>query len=70
MVGLPYELQIYTHIRAKPYSIDPFNEVGIPEQERDSLLIRDFLSSYEALSNSVAEQVNQRYFRIGRDFEE
>lgn len=52
----------------KPFSIDPFNEVGIPEKERDALLIKDFLNSYEALSQSIAEKVNNRYFCMGREF--
>ncbi len=68
MASLPYEEQIYTHYAAKPYSIDPFNEVGIPEKARDALLIRDFLKSYESLSIEISERVNKRYFRIGEEF--
>jgi hypothetical protein len=67
MAGLPYEERINVHLDAKPFSIDPFNEVGIPEKERDALLIRDFLSSYEALSNAVSEEINARYHRMGRE---
>ena len=52
----------------KPFSIDPFNEVGTPEKERNALLIKDFLNSYEALSQSIAEKVNNRYFCMGREF--
>ena len=68
MAGLPYEERINLHKTAKPFSIDPFNEVEIPQKERDALLIRDFLSSYEALSNTVAEKVNNRYYEVGQAF--
>lgn len=68
MAGLPYEEQIRTHHSTKPYSIDPFNELGTPQEERDSLLIKDFLESYGRLSASIAERVNARYQRIGREF--
>jgi hypothetical protein len=68
MAGLPYEERINAHRDTKPYSIDPFNELAIPERERDALLIKDFLDSYEALSASVAERINKRYHRMGRDF--
>ena len=68
MARLPYEERINVHMDAKPFSIDPFNEVGIPEKERDALLVRDFLNSYEALSSSVQEQVNNRYFRMSQFF--
>ncbi len=53
MVDLPWEEKISIHMRLKPFSIDPFNEVGIPEKERDSLLIRDFLRGFERLSEAV-----------------
>lgn len=69
MASLPYQERINEHHVAKPFSIDPFNEVGIPEKERDSLLIKDFLDSYEAISTGVAQKVNQRYFNIGREFQ-
>jgi hypothetical protein len=68
MAGLPYEERIYAHHAAKPYSIDPFNEIGTPEKERDALLISDFLESYEVLSTSVSQRVDERYFNIGRSF--
>ena len=68
MASLPYEERINAHLDTKPFSIDPFNELGTPEKERDALLIKDFLSSYEALSKSVSERMNQRYFRMGQDF--
>ena len=68
MAQFPYEKRIYTHHASKPFSIDPFNELNTPEKERDALLIKDFLDSYESLSTSVSERVNQRYFRMGRDF--
>ncbi|MBU1340666.1 MAG: hypothetical protein KKE44_16480 [Proteobacteria bacterium] len=68
MAGLPYEERISAHHIAKPYSIDPFNELKTPEKERDALLIKDFLASYEALSTSVAEKVHQRYYHMGQEF--
>jgi hypothetical protein len=46
----------------KPFSIDPFNEIGLDEKRRDSLLIKDFLQSYKVLSKAVNERVNERYF--------
>lgn len=69
MDDLPYDERIAEHLRAKPYSIDPFNEARIPEQDRDGLLIRDFLASYEGLSEAVTEHVNQRYFSMGKAFQ-
>lgn len=68
MASLPYDEQILTHHATKPFSIDPFNELGTPKEERDSLLIRDFLESYEGLSKSVLERVDGRYFSMGRNF--
>lgn len=68
MAGLPYEEQIRTHHATKPYSIDPFNELNTRKQERDELMVRDFLDSFGRLSASVAERVNERYHRMGRDF--
>lgn len=61
MASLPYEERINAHFDTKPFSIDPFNELGTPEEERDALLIQDFLHSYEAISNSVSEKINARY---------
>ena len=69
MTNLPYGERIYAHIATKPYSVDPFNELHVSEKERDSLLIKDFLNSYEALSVSISENVDQRYFQMGRDFQ-
>ena len=37
-----------------PFSVDPFDEAGITEKERNSMLIRDFLDSYWDLSSTVA----------------
>jgi hypothetical protein len=68
MAGLPYEEQIRTHHATKPYSIDPFNELETSKEERDALLVRDFLESFGTLSRSVAERVNQRYHNMARDF--
>jgi hypothetical protein len=70
MADLSYQEQILAHYQTKPYSIDPFNELAIPAETRDALLVKDFLASYEVLSHSVSERVNQRHFRIGRDFAE
>jgi hypothetical protein len=68
MAGLPYEEQIRFHHATKPYSIDPFNELETPVEERDSLLISDFLRSYDELSHSISERVNGRYYQMGREF--
>jgi hypothetical protein len=68
MAGLPYEERIKVHHGTKPFSIDPFNEVGMPEKERDALLIRDFLAAYEALSSNIADRISGRYYRMGHEF--
>ena len=68
MASLPYEERINAHMDTKPFSIDPFNEIGIPEKERDALLARDFLESHESLSTAVSKRVNSRYYRMGQDF--
>lgn len=60
--------RIALHRQLKPFSIDPFNEAGIPEEERDRLLIRDFLASYEGLTSSVRANIEDRYFQLGRKF--
>lgn len=65
---LPWEEQIRIQREAKPFSIDSFNEIGLAEKERDALLARDFLASYEVLSKSVDEGVNSRYFAMGQGF--
>ena len=70
MADLSYQEKIISHYQTKPYSIDPFNELGTPAEVRDALLVKDFLASYEVLSHSVSERVNQRHFRVGRDFAE
>jgi hypothetical protein len=59
---------MYVLHNAEPFAVDPFNEAGIPEKERNQLLIRDFLDSLESLSQSVAENVNKRYFRMRDHF--
>jgi hypothetical protein len=69
MMDMPYEQRINTHMDAKPYSIDPFNELEMPERERDSLLVRDFLDSFHAISNNASELINLRYFEIGKTFQ-
>ena len=68
MADLSYQEQIVSHYQTKPYSIDPFNELGTDTETRDALLAKDFLASYEKLSGVVSERVNQRYFRMSRDF--
>ncbi len=65
MASLPYEDRIRLHAETKCFSIDPFNEIGLPQEERDALLIRDFLKSYRGLSEGVAAKVNARYFGAG-----
>jgi hypothetical protein len=67
MADLGYEERLVAHYQTKPYSIDPFNELGTSAETRDALLARDFLASYEKLSSSVTERVNQNYFRTARD---
>lgn len=66
--ALPEAERIAMHRQLKPFSIDPFDEAQIPREQRDSLLIRDFLASYEGLTASVRKTVEQRYFRAGREF--
>lgn len=68
MASLPYVERIKAHMDTKPFSIDPFNEVGIPEKERDALLVRDFLESHEALSTDISKRINTRYYCMGQDF--
>jgi hypothetical protein len=68
MSGLPYQEQIVLHHQTKPYSIDPFNELGTPAKVRDSLLVKEFLESYEKLSHSIADRVHTRYYEMGRSF--
>lgn len=69
MMNLPDHERVIKHYEAKPYSIDPFNEVGLTEEERGSLQIKDLLDSYERISNSVVNKVNRRYFNMAREFE-
>jgi len=52
----------------QPFAIDPFNEAGIPEKERNQLLIGDFLDSLKSLSQGISQNVNERYFRMREDF--
>lgn len=68
MTNLSYQEKIVLHHQAKPYSIDPFNELGTPTKVRDELLVKDFLESFEKLSNSIADRVNNRYYQMGRIF--
>jgi hypothetical protein len=68
MADLSYQEKIVSHYQTKPYSIDPFNELGTPARARDALLVKDFLASYEGLSQSVVERVNARYFDMARKF--
>ena len=70
MASLPYEERINLHRSLKPHSIDPFNEAGIPEKERNALLVTDFLQSYHALNTNVQQHVNDRYVRMGEEFGE
>jgi hypothetical protein len=68
LMRLSYEERINVHRQLKPFSVDPFNEAEIPEDERDALLISDFLDSYEALSRDVTSVVDERYYDIGTRF--
>jgi hypothetical protein len=68
MAELSYQEKVVSHYQTKPYSIDPFNELGTSAKTRDGLLVKDFLESFEGLSQSVAERVNNRYFNIAREF--
>lgn len=68
MRALPDEQRIALHRQLKPFSIDPFNEAQIPQEERDGLLIRDFLASYEGLTADVRKGIEDRYFRMGHEF--
>lgn len=67
--NMPYEKKLLEHYTVKPYSIDPFNEVGLTDEERDSLKIKDLLESYERLSDGIANKVNRRYFDLSRGLE-
>jgi hypothetical protein len=57
---LRYEDRINQHKINKPHSIDPFNELGIPEKGRDELLIKDFLSSYKRISRVIAKEIESK----------
>lgn len=70
MVNLSYQEQLVAHHQTKPYSIDPFNELGTSAEVRDSLLVQEFLESFGMLSRSVADRVNHRYFRSVEDYGE
>lgn len=65
---LPYDERINVHRQLKPFSVDPFNEAEISEEERDALLIRDFLDSYGALSQDVTARIDDRYYEMGAKF--
>jgi hypothetical protein len=68
MADLKYQEKIVLHYQAKPYSIDPFNELGTSADVRDGLLVKDFLESYEKLSDSISARINSRYYQMGREF--
>ena len=68
MADLGYADKVILHYQAKPHSVDPFNELGTPQDVRDGLLARDFLASFQALSEGVAARVNRRYFRMAEEF--
>jgi hypothetical protein len=51
----PYEERIALHRQLKPFSIDPFSEAGISAEARDSLLVKDFLTAYESVGETVAK---------------
>jgi hypothetical protein len=62
MTDLSYQEQIVAHYQTKPYSIDPFNELGTAVETRDNLRVSDFLESFQAVSAQINTQVNQRFF--------
>lgn len=68
MENLPWEERINVHMDAKPFSIDPFNEIDMTKEEHNSLLVKDFLESFQSLSHSVSGEINQRYYQMGRSF--
>jgi hypothetical protein len=68
MQDLPPAERLHQQKTAKPFSIDPFNESGFSEKDREALRVSDFLESYEALSTGISASVNQRYFEMGRSF--
>lgn len=68
MADLNYQDRIILHYQTKPYSIDPFNELGTSADVRDSLLVEDFLESFEKLSHSISARINTRYYQMGREF--
>lgn len=68
MMDFPWDKRIKTHLDIKPFSIDPFNEVGLEAKERDTLLIRDLINSFEALSNIVSDNINNKYYQLGDIF--
>jgi hypothetical protein len=68
MSDLNYQEKVVLHYQTKPYSIDPFNELGIHADVRDGLLVKDFLESFEKLSHSISARINSRYHQMGREF--
>ena len=68
MAHLPHEEQILLHHQAKPFSVDPLNELGTTTEVRDALLASEFMDSFRALSQTVSEKVNRRYFQMAQDF--
>ncbi len=68
MASLDLEDRLALHHQAKPFSVDPFNELDTPTEARDGLLVREFLASFQAISEDIAGRVNRRYFQMARDF--
>jgi hypothetical protein len=68
MASLGYEEKIILESQAKPYSVDPFNELGTPAATRDKLLALEFIGSFQAISEAVGDKVNRRYFQMAQDF--
>ncbi|MFX1582130.1 MAG: hypothetical protein ACFFCJ_07890 [Promethearchaeota archaeon] len=62
MMDLPWVERINAHMDLKPFSIDPFNEIGLQQKERDALLISDFLRSFGQISDAISENINSRYY--------
>jgi hypothetical protein len=68
MANLDYQDRVVLHYQAKPYSVDPFNELGIPVEVRDKMLATEFMQSFQALAETVGSKVNQRYYRMAQEF--
>lgn len=60
LLHMSYEDRINQHKINKPHSIDPFNELEIPEKKRDDLLIKDFLVSYKKITKLISDNIENK----------